>query len=181
VDSLRGQLLIAAPALEDPNFARSVVLIAHHDGDGAMGVVLNRPGDHVVGEAVPELADVVGDDEAVFVGGPVQPDGVMVLAEFDDPSDAALPVLAGLGFVALEAEHEAVADGTRRARAFAGHAGWGPGQLEGELDEEAWIVAPFQPEDAFTSDPGELWSRVLTRKGGSYALVAKMPLDPSLN
>jgi putative transcriptional regulator len=181
VDSLRGQLLIAAPALEDPNFARSVVLIAHHDGDGAMGVVLNRPGELAVGEAVPELGDVVGDDEAVFVGGPVQPDGVMVLAEFDDPSDAALPVLDGLGFVSLEAEHEHVAEGTRRARAFAGHAGWGPGQLEGELDEEAWIVAAFDPDDAFTEDPADLWSRVLTRKGGSYALVAKMPLDPSLN
>jgi putative transcriptional regulator len=181
VESLRGQLLIAAPSIDDPNFARTVILVAHHDGDGAMGVILNRPADHVVGDAVPELADVVGDDEAVFVGGPVQPDGVMVLAEFDDPEAAALPVLAGLGFVALGTHGEHIADGTRRARAFAGHAGWGPGQLEDELEEEAWIVASFVPEDAFTAEPEDLWSEVLTRKGGAYALVAKMPLDPSLN
>lgn len=181
MDSLRGQLLIAAPALDDPNFERTVILVAHHDDDGAMGVVLNRPGDYVVGEAVPELADVVGDDESVFVGGPVQPDGVMVLAEFEDPTDAALPVLNGLGFVALGTHGEHLAEGTRRARAFAGHAGWGPGQLEDELDEEAWITAAFVPDDAFTTEPTELWSRVLERKGGAYALVARMPLDPSLN
>jgi putative transcriptional regulator len=181
VESLRGQLLIAAPSLDDPNFARTVILVAHHNDEGAMGVVLNRPGDYVVGETVPELADVVGDDEAVYVGGPVQPDGVMVLAEFEDPDAAALPVLGGLGFVALGSHGEHLADGTGRARAFAGHAGWGPGQLEDELDDEAWITAPFMPEDAFTADPGDLWSSVLTRKGGPYALVAKMPLDPSLN
>lgn len=181
MESLRGQLLIATPSLDDPNFARTVILVAHHDGDGAMGVILNRPGDHVVGDAVPELADVVGDDDAVFVGGPVQPDGVMVLAEFDDADAAALPVLDGLGFVALGSDGEHVVEGTGRARAFAGHAGWGPGQLEDELEEEAWIVASFVPDDAFTDEPAELWSEVLTRKGGRYALIAKMPLDPSLN
>jgi len=181
MESLRGQLLIAAPSLDDPNFARAVILVAHHDEEGAMGVVLNRPGDHIVGDAVPELADVVGDGDAVYVGGPVQPDGVMVLAEFDDPDAAALPVLGGLGFVALGSDGEHIADGTRRARAFAGHAGWGPGQLEDELEDEAWILASFIPGDAFTADPDALWSEVLTRMGGPYALVAKMPLDPTLN
>ena len=73
----------------------------------------------------------------------MQPDGVMVLAEFEDPEAAALPVLGGLGFVALGTHGEHVIDDTRRARAFAGHAGWGPGQLEDELDEEAWITAAF--------------------------------------
>lgn len=181
MESLRGQLLIAAPVLDDPSFARAVVLVAHHDDEGAMGVILNRPGDHVVGDAVPELADVVGEDEAVFVGGPVQPDGVMVLAEFEDADAAALPVLGELGFVALGADGDHAADGTRRARAFAGHAGWGPGQLEGELEEEAWIIGSFAPSDAFTSEPSELWSEVLTRMGGPYALVARMPPDPTLN
>ena len=181
MQSLRGQLLIAAPPLDDPNFARTVILVAHHDEDGAMGVILNRPGDQLVGDAVPELADVVPDEEPVYVGGPVQPDGVMVLAEFEDPEAAALPVLSGLGFVALGTRGEHVSGDTRRARAFAGHAGWGPGQLEDELDEEAWITAAFVPEDAFTAEPQGLWSEVLTRKGGPYALVATMPLDPSLN
>jgi putative transcriptional regulator len=179
VESLRGHLLVAAPTLVDPNFARAVVLIAEHTDEGALGVVLNRPSDATVGEVVPDLSSLVDEEEPVFAGGPVQTGGVMVLAEFEDPADAALPVDGELGFVALEADMDEVSAG--RARAFAGHAGWGAGQLDAELAEEAWFVAPFEREDAFADDPEELWSRALTRKGGAYALVARMPEDPSLN
>jgi putative transcriptional regulator len=179
VDSLRGHLLIAAPTLLDPNFSRAVILIAEHTDEGALGVVLNRPSETTVGEAVPALATIVDADETVFSGGPVQPSGVLVLAEFADPGDAALPVDGDLGFVALEADMDDIA--THRARAFAGHAGWGPGQLDAELEEETWFVASFDRDDAFADEPDELWSRVLQRKGGAYALVARMPEDPSLN
>lgn len=179
MESLRGHLLVAAPTLVDPNFVRTVVLIAEHGEDGALGVVLNRPSESSVGEVVPDLGTLLDEDELVFAGGPVRPEGVMVLAEFDDPADAALPIDGELGFVALGATTEDIA--AARARAFAGHAGWGPGQLDAELEEEAWFVAPFEREDAFTDDPDELWSRALTRKGGAYALVARMPEDPSLN
>ncbi|MDX6641440.1 MAG: putative transcriptional regulator [Solirubrobacteraceae bacterium] len=179
MESLRGHLLVAAPTLVDPNFARTVVLVAEHTDEGALGVVLNRPSDATVGEVVPDLSSLVDEEEPVFAGGPVQTGGVMVLAEFEDPADAALPVDGELGFVALEADIDAVPAG--RARAFAGHAGWGAGQLDAELAEEAWFVAPFEREDAFADDPEELWSRALTRKGGAYALVARMPEDPSLN
>jgi putative transcriptional regulator len=181
VESLRGQLLVAAPALLDPNFLRTVILVAEHSEEGALGVVLNRPSEATVGEVVPDLASVVELGEPVFAGGPVQPGGVIVLAEFDDPGEAALSIDGDLGFVALESDLDSLSGGTRRARAFAGHAGWGPGQLDGELEEEAWFGAPFRREDAFTDVPEELWSRALLRKGGAYALVARMPLDPSLN
>ena len=181
MESLRGQLLIAAPTLLDPNFLRTVILIAEHSEEGALGVVLNRPSEASVGEVVPDLSGIVDSEEPVFAGGPVQPGGVMVLAEFDDPADSALPIDGDLGFVALEADLGALGDGTRRARAFAGHAGWGPGQLDGEMAEEAWFGAAFRRGDAFTDAPEELWSRALLRKGGPYALVARMPLDPSLN
>jgi putative transcriptional regulator len=181
VQSLSRHLLIASPALQDPNFHRTVVLIAHHDDEGAMGVVLNRPTTATVGEAVPEVEEIVGADETVYAGGPVATEGIVVLAELTDPSVAALRVDDDLGFIALEADNGAVAAATRRARAFAGHAGWGPGQLEAEIEEEAWIVEPARHEDAFCDDPDELWSTVLRRKGGSYALVARMPLDPGMN
>jgi putative transcriptional regulator len=69
----------------------------------------------------------------------------------------------------------------RAARAFAGHAGWGPGQLDSELERGDWILEPAQRQDAFAPEPLELWTVVLTRKGGSYALIARMPADPSLN
>src|SRR3954451_14946388 len=176
VDYVRGQLLIAAPSLLDPNFQRTVILVAEHTDEGALGVVLNRPADATVGEVVPDLTPVVDGEEPVYTGGPVQPGGVMVLAEFEDPDDAALPVDGDLGFVALEADMDEGA--THRARVFAGHAGWGPGQLDAELEEESWFVASFDREDAFAADPDVLWSRVLERKGGAYALVARMPDDP---
>ena len=181
MESLRGQLLVAAPVLLDPNFLRSVILIAEHNEEGALGVVLNRPSEATVGDVVPDLASVIGLDDPVFAGGPVQPGGVLVLAEFDDPTAAALPIDGNLGFVALDSDLGSLGSGTRRARAFAGHAGWGPGQLDGEFEEEAWFGAPFSREDAFTDEPDELWSRALLRKGGAYALVARMPLDPSVN
>jgi putative transcriptional regulator len=175
------QLLIASPSLLDPNFHRTVVLIAHHDQQGAMGVVLNRPTTTTIGEALPDVEEILDPDEPVYAGGPVATDGVMILAELTDPSLAALRVDDDLGFIAVEADDLAIAAATRRARAFAGHAGWGPGQLESELEEEAWFVEAARREDAFTTAPEQLWSTVLRRKGGSYALVARMPLDPSVN
>jgi putative transcriptional regulator len=68
-----------------------------------------------------------------------------------------------------------------KARAFAGHSGWGPGQLDAELEQGGWILEPATTQDAFSAEPQELWSQVLSRKGGSYALVARMPADPSMN
>lgn len=181
VASLRGKFLIASPALADPNFARAVVLIAEHTDDGAMGLILNRPTDAVVAEAVEELAGVVEPGETVFVGGPVQEQSVMVLAEFDDPAQAAALVIEDIGFLPADAEFAALSGRTRRARVFAGHSGWGPGQLDDELEEGAWIVGDPRADDVFSDAPDELWARVLARKGGAYALLAKMPADPSLN
>jgi putative transcriptional regulator len=180
-ESLSGQLLLAAPSLLDPNFRRTVVLIGAHSEEGAMGVVLNRPSQVTVGEAVPQLEPAVGEWETVYVGGPVQPNSIVFLAEFLDPSIAGLIVLGRIGFPAPEAEVEELAQATERRRVFAGYAGWGGGQLDAELDHGDWIAHPARPEDVFAEDPEELWSRVLARKGGAYALMARMPLDPSMN
>jgi putative transcriptional regulator len=105
----------------------------------------------------------------------------LFLAEFLDPSPAGLLVLGRIGFPAPDAGIEELAEATARRRVFAGHAGWGRGQLDAEIANEDWIAHPAEPQDVFTEQPEELWSTVLTRKGGSYALVARMPLDPSVN
>lgn len=181
MESLRGQLLIASPVLQDPNFCRSVVLIGEHTEDGALGVVLNRPSETPVAEAVPDLADLVPDGEGVHVGGPVQPSAVLVLAQFDDPEDADQLVLDDIGFLSVEDRTERVATALQRARVYAGYAGWGPGQLESELAREDWIVEEASGDDVFVDEPDVQWSRTLDRKGGRYRLVARMPLDPSLN
>jgi len=180
VDSLQGKLLVSSPALLDPNFRRTVVLIAHHDDDGAMGLVLSRPSDLPATHAVPTLEGLPGADDPVFVGGPVQPEAFMVLAEFDDVREAAAPIMAGLGFMPADSEPEDLS--IRRLRLFAGYSGWGAGQLEAELDEDSWIVVDARPDDAFAPDPDELWRSVLRRKGGPFAgLMTTMPIDPELN
>jgi putative transcriptional regulator len=177
-DTAKGQLLIAGPALLDPNFWRTVVLIVEHSDEGALGLVLNRPSETTVGEAVPQLEDLLALDEPVFIGGPVQPSAMMVLAQFEDPDDAALLAFDDVGVLGTSDDPAA---GVRTGRAFAGHAGWGPGQLDAEIERGDWITEPARFDDAFASEPLALWSRVLTRKGGSYALIARMPPDPSMN
>jgi putative transcriptional regulator len=182
MDSLRGKLLLASPTMADPNFSRSVVLIAEHTDEGAMGLVLNRPAETTVGEAVPDLAWLADEDANVYVGGPVAETAVIVLAEFDRPELAGALVEGDLGFVGSDADDPAQLDGAvRRARVFAGHAGWGPGQLEDELAEEAWIVETPQREDLFSPEAEGLWAAVLRRKGREFALLSTMPPDPSLN
>jgi len=179
--SLHGQLLVASPTMGDPNFARTVVAIANHDEDGALGIVLNRPSETEVVEAVPELEDVVDADEVVFVGGPVQPASIVVLAEFEDPGEAAYLVVDGIGLVSDRTGLDRLGVATARRRVFAGYTGWGPGQLEAELEREDWILEPVRPDDVFDEDPGDLWGRGLARKGGQFRLLARMPVDPSVN
>ena len=181
VQSLCGQLLLASPALMDPNFRRAVVLVGVHSDEGAMGVVLNRPSEVTVGEAVPQLELTVAEQEPVYVGGPVQPSSIVFLAEFLDPTPAGLLVLGRIGFPAPDAGIEELTEATARRRVFAGYAGWGEGQLDAEVDQGDWIAHDAVPDDVFTETPEELWSNVLTRMGGSYALIARMPPDPSVN
>ena len=162
--SLKGQLLIAAPQLAD-YFRRTVVLVLEHTEEGAMGVVLNRPTDTAVAEAVPDLAELAGDDALVHVGGPVDPNAVLALGDVDGTPELLAPE---------DTDRE-----LRRVRVFAGYTGWAPGQLDGEIEEDAWIITAATPDDAFAER--DLWAEVLQRKGGSYALMATMPDDPTLN
>jgi putative transcriptional regulator len=158
-----------------------VVLIGEHGEGGAMGVVLNRPSDSSVAEALPQLDGVAGEGAAIHVGGPVEPGAITMLAEFEDPDDAETLVVGDVGFVRGDADPELVAGSTRRARVFAGYAGWAPGQLEAELGEESWIVETPLPDEIFSADPQRLWNDVLRRKGGRYTLLARMPEDLSVN
>ena len=173
-ETMRGQLLIAAPALFD-YFRRTVVLVLEHTEEGAMGVVLNRSSETSVAEAVPALAQLGDGDDLVRLGGPVSPESVVALGDFDDPGDAGLAVVGGLGTLDPDKDNGSL----RRLRVYAGYAGWGAGQLDGELEQEAWIVDPARPADPVAD--GDLWAEVLRRKGGKFALMATMPVDPSVN
>jgi putative transcriptional regulator len=174
LQTLRGHLLIAAPSLFD-YFRRSVVLVIEHTPEGAIGVVLNRESETRVAEAVPQLAELAAQDDLVRIGGPVAPESVVALGEFGDPSEAGTHVVGQLGTLDPDSANGSL----RRLRVYAGYAGWGAGQLDGELEEDAWLVAPAEPDDPFSE--GDIWSRAIERRGGAYRLLATMPPDPSQN
>jgi putative transcriptional regulator len=180
-ESLAGKLLIASPAIFDPNFRRTVVLMTAHTDEGAVGLILNRRSETTVEEAVPQLSPLAGSDSPIFAGGPVNPTGVSMLAEFEDASEAGVAVFGNVGFVALDDALAGDGPALRRSRVFAGVASWGGGQVEDELESEDWIVEPARTDDVFAEQPDTLWEDVLERMGGSYAVVARMPFDPSMN
>jgi putative transcriptional regulator len=180
VESLRGHLLISGASLWDPNFRRTVVLIGHHDEGGAVGVVLNQPSPITVEEAVPVLAGLVEPGALLSVGGPVQPEAAVVLADFAEPEHAEIIAVGSVGFLPEEVDPADMGP-ILRARIFAGYSGWAPGQLEMELEQDSWIVVPALPDDVFEEDPDKLWSDVLRRKGPGFELMRVMPVDPSQN
>ena len=182
VTSLRGQLLVAGPALVDPNFRRTVVLIGEHGDEGAMGVVLNRVSDDARrgGRSADGLAHRAR--RAGLLGGPVQPEAVVVLADFADVEQAEVAVVDSIGFLPGEIEDTSAVGELRGVRVFAGYAGWGPGQLEDELEEGAWIVV-------HRSQLGCLHDRAGARSGATSSAakaarsrsLALLPDDPRVN
>ena len=181
--SLAGNFLVASPHLRDPNFVRSVVLMIQHEEQGALGVVLTRPGDKSVRQ-VWDLIEFppVECEDPVYVGGPVSGPLIAVHTR-EDGSD--YEVLPGLY---VSTHNESVDELVRRHegsfRLFSGHAGWGGGQLEGELEVGGWLSTPATVEDTF-SDCETLWQRVARRIG--LEIIApgvddkRIPRDPSLN
>lgn len=180
MESLQGRLLISSGGLFDPNFRHTVVLVGQHNDAGALGVVLNRPLDVTVQEAVPALGALVGPEAPLFQGGPVQPSSAVLLAELAHPELADILVFGTVGFLIGEIPED-VRPGILRARVFLGYSGWGPGQLEAEMTQDSWILDPAREDDVFTDNPELLWSRVLERKGPEYRRLSRMPFDPSMN
>ncbi|QYJ04262.1 YqgE/AlgH family protein [Nocardioides panacisoli] len=178
-----GVLLLATPALVDPNFADTVVLLLDVNEEGALGVVINRPSALPVSEVLGEWGEVVEEPEVLFQGGPVSTDGAIAVALATHGADSAgfRPVDHDLGVLDLDTPRELVNGSVERLRIFAGYAGWDGGQLESEIAEGSWYVVPGHPEDAFVLDTAGLWRAVMRRQPGGLALHATRPADPDLN
>lgn len=182
-----GMLLVATPALVDPNFIDSVVLLLDADADGALGVVLNRPSGVPVDEVLESWGDVVADPEVLFHGGPVGTDGALAVALLRDPEDVPVGFRAvdgvdgRLGLVDLDTPVELIEGSLEGLRIFAGYAGWGADQLDGEIEEGSWYVVPAEAADAFRADTADLWRDVLRRQPGELAWHSTRPFDPELN
>jgi putative transcriptional regulator len=180
-----GHLLVATPALVDPNFARSVVLLLDHDDDGSLGVVLNRPTAVEVGSVLPDWVSTVDPPEVLFEGGPVSPDAALALALVPQQQGVEpigfRRIFEGTGIIDLDTPVEVLAPAVTRMRIFAGYAGWSSGQLADEIEEGSWYVVPSTAHDVFDEDPGRLWHTVLRRQPGELAWVSTRPVDPTHN
>ncbi|MEV0009375.1 YqgE/AlgH family protein [Streptomyces sp. NPDC051840] len=183
VSSLTGRLLVAAPALADPNFDRAVVLLLDHDEEGSLGVVLNRPTPVGVADILASWAGLTGEPDVVFQGGPVSLDSALALAVIpgDEGPLGWRRIHGAIGLVDLEAPPELLGAALASLRIFAGYAGWGPGQLETELTDGAWYVVESEPGDVSSPHPENLWRAVLRRQRSELAMIATYPDDPSLN
>jgi len=180
----KGSLLVALPSLVDPNFKQTVVLLCEAGEDGSMGLVVNRPTPLRLSEALPEQDILQGSDVPVYMGGPVQTDRILILNRGGSPVEGFLPIFSEIALGGtLEALKEA-ATGlgiTGEFRPYRGYAGWGPGQLEDEIDEGAWLVLPGDPDAVFTRHPERLWQEIMGRTGGMLGIYASMPPDPTVN
>ncbi|GAB3691885.1 YqgE/AlgH family protein [Angustibacter aerolatus] len=181
---LVGRLLVAAPALREPTFARTVVLLLDHGPEGALGVVLNRPMQVEVSVVLPPWQPHVTAPGVLFEGGPVALDSALGLVGVpgDAPEPAGVRRIAGsLALVDLDTEPADVVTALTGVRVFAGYAGWSGGQLEREVDEGSWYVVDGEPRDPFTDAPDDLWRTVLRRQPGDLAYLATYPQEPEHN
>ena len=175
--SYKGHLIVARPELLDENFDRTITVILDHNSDGALGLVLNRPTSQQLGDFFPGWLDIAANPTQLYEGGPVEPDGLIALAMGN--TEGALGL--GLHTIDLDADPALAAAEYSRLRVFAGHAGWGPGQLEGEMANGAWWTLEATSEDVFSTEPDELWARVLKRADYEMQWFAHYPKDASLN
>jgi putative transcriptional regulator len=181
-ESLRGRLLVATPPLTDPNFDRTVVLLLEHGDEGALGIVLNRPTDATLSSVLPEWEILASEPEVVFSGGPVATEAIIALARGGhDTAPGWVSVLDEIGTIDVGGDPGDLGFPLHALRIFVGYAGWSPGQLEAEIEQDAWFVVNTRPDDPFATDPEHLWRDVLRRQRGKVAMFANHPEDPTVN
>lgn len=182
MDTMRGRLLVATPAIESGPFLRSVVFMLDHDADGALGVIVNRPLDSDVDDVLPDWARLVNAPVCLFDGGPVAMDSALALGVIADvaPATGWRQMAGRVGLVDLEGPLPR--DGQFVGlRVFAGYAGWEPGQLEDELEEGAWLCVDALDADLVSPQPETLWREVLRRQDDDVRFWTTFPDDPSTN
>ncbi len=180
----KGIFLVASPALRDPNFRQTVVLLCEHNADGALGFVVNRPTAMNLSEVLPQVPIMEAQKHVLYSGGPVQTNQVMLLYRLNQMPEGSHQVLDGVclggDFSILDRLLTTESTG-ERFRAFAGYSGWGPGQLENEMQVGSWITLPADPATVFDREPSSLWAETLRSLGDPFKMYAEMPADPSLN
>ena len=181
-----GLALVAAPALQDPNFRRTVVLVIDHRAAGTLGVILNRPSDVPVCDVLPLWGPHTTVPQALYLGGPIAQRAALCVAALPAGLDAehtegVTRVRGSLALIDLGGDPDLMAPRLRGLRVFAGYASWSEGQLAGEIKRGEWIVVPALPDDVLAPPGTDLWGRALRRQGMPLALLATYPAEPVLN
>ena len=180
VQSLQGQFLLAMPSMGDPRFLRSVIYMVAHDSEGAMGFIINKRAEGLsLGDILKDMPETVAKtgliNLPVYVGGPVQNDRGFVLHTSDyekthNTLSQELPIaLTQSADVLVDAAH---GRGPEKMRLFLGYAGWGPGQIEGELQDNAWLVCDANIAEIFTSQSDNLYEKCVAAMGIDLALLS---------
>jgi len=184
--SLRGHFLIAAQRLRDPNFFRTAVLILEHNEHGAMGLIVNRPTPVPVSKALQNHVSLPDCEAKVFQGGPVEPAALFIL--HNDPLiDPDAKLIVPDVYIGSSAEafarvvEAAAANHLTQFRICSGCAGWGPGQLEGELSRNDWLTIKATAETVFTDDPHGLWDELFKQALAARRLLPDVEGNPELN
>lgn len=178
----KGRLLISEPFLPDPNFERTVVLLCEHNEEGSFGFVVNKPSILKVNEVMEEMKRL---DDIVFVGGPVQQDTLHFLHRNTSIENAVKirdDIFWGGDFESVITQLDTSRLTSGSIRFYLGYSGWGPGQLETELEEDSWIVCDFVTDELlFDTDPTLIWKKALDNMGGRFSIYSNYPVDPRLN
>jgi putative transcriptional regulator len=178
-----GNLLISEPFLNDPNFSRSVVLMAEHSEEGTLGFILNQPSQLLLKDLVPDLWEA---DYPVFIGGPVEIDTIHFIHRCYDKLNSGEEIANGIywggTFETLKILVNRNSISADEVKFFLGYSGWGKDQLKEEIDANTWIVSnKYRKNVLFSGDEEELWRAVIIDLGPKYAHITKFPSDPSLN
>jgi putative transcriptional regulator len=178
----KGRLLISEPFLPDPNFERTVVLLCEHNEEGSFGFVLNKPAIVKVNEVMEELKNFEHD---ILIGGPVQQDTLHFIhrnVAIEGGAEVRKDIFWGGNFENVLFLSDTQQLNPAHIKFFLGYSGWGPGQLEEELDENSWIVCDYVTEELmFETEPTGMWRKALGNMGGRFSVYANYPVDPNLN
>lgn len=178
----KGRLLISEPFLPDPNFERTVVLLCEHNEEGSFGFVVNKPSILKVNEVMEDIKKL---EDIVYVGGPVQQDTLHFLhrnTTLEGAVKVAHEVYWGGDFEGLISQVDMGIIESKDIRFYLGYSGWGPGQLEAELEEESWIVCDFATDELlFDTEPAMIWKKALDSMGGRFSIYSNYPVDPRMN
>lgn len=176
--SLKNQLLIAMPGLEDPNFSRTVTYVCEHNEQGAMGIVINRPSQLKLGDVLDhmgiEINSLGANEQIVYVGGPVSEERGFVLHDHTSPWDSTLDITQDISITTSRDILEAMAagEGPNHALIALGYAGWGAGQLEDEMQANAWLSGPADPSILFDLPFGQRWEAAAKLLGVDMNLLS---------